>query len=367
MSKGKITKASKRAEEILVELRLRESGGLAERAITGVGKLGGPPTKSMRKLVALDTDTLVRKLRASQKVVYGSDDRVDVDQVADENVQRNVSSVVSLIDIASIVDNGDGTSLIQTVRFGDAQRLCSSERFADQQTAPFCSGFLVAPNMVATAGHCVDNNNLARTRFVFGYQIKNFLNGTIRLPNADIFSAQAIVARNLISDGADYAVVRLDRPAIGRPVTKIRRAAKIPDNQSVYVIGHPSGLPMKFAPDAVVRDNGPVDFFVANLDTYGGNSGSAVFNAETHMVEGILVRGETDFVSNGTCRVSNVCPTTGCRGEDITRASAFVEFVPEVSEPPETLTLELRVAQLEASVGEIATAVKLIGSKLPGS
>ncbi|WP_420540401.1 S46 family peptidase (plasmid) [Paenibacillus polymyxa] len=47
-----------------------------------------------------------------------------------------------------------------------------------------------------------------------------------------------------------------------------------------------------FAVGAAVRDNPPNAFFVANLDTYGGNSGSPVFNSDTHEVEGILVRGE---------------------------------------------------------------------------
>ena len=58
---------------------------------------------------------------------------------------------------------------------------------------------------------------------------------------------------------------------------------------------------------------------MANLDTYGGNSGSAVFNAKTGLVEGILVRGEQDYVQKGDCRVSNVCPADGCRGEDVTK------------------------------------------------
>ena len=33
---------------------------------------------------------------------------------------------------------------------------------------------------------------------------------------------------------------------------------------------------------------------------------------------GILVRGETDYKSNGSCTVVNTCTETGCRGEDIT-------------------------------------------------
>ena len=68
---------------------------------------------------------------------------------------------------------------------------------------------------------------------------------------------------------------------------------------------------------------------MANLDTYGGNSGSPVFNAQNNKVEGILVRGETDFVSNGQCNVSLVCPSTGCRGEDVTRATVWSAKVPK--------------------------------------
>jgi hypothetical protein len=84
---------------------------------------------------------------------------------------------------------------------------------------------------------------------------------------------------------------------------------------------------MKVAAGAAVRDNTPSAFFVANLDTYGGNSGSPVFNSVTHEVEGILVRGEADFVQQGNCRVSLVCPSTGCRGEDVTRTTEFANLV----------------------------------------
>ena len=90
----------------------------------------------------------------------------------------------------------------------------------------------------------------------------------------------------------------------------------------MYVIGHPVGLPTKFADGANVRNNNNTSFFVCNLDTYGGNSGSPVFNSSTHELEGILVRGETDFiVTENGCRKSNVCPQNDpnlvCRGEDL--------------------------------------------------
>src|SRR6185295_6557109 len=99
----------------------------------------------------------------------------------------------------------------------------------------------------------------------------------------------------------------------------------------IIVIGHPAGLPTKVAGGAAVRDEKPAGYFTANLDTYGGNSGSAVFNAVTGLVEGILVRGENDYVWKGSCRVSNVCTNEGCRGEDVTKVSALADIIPAPS------------------------------------
>ncbi|MGZ4885265.1 MAG: hypothetical protein ACXV5H_07070 [Halobacteriota archaeon] len=72
---------------------------------------------------------------------------------------------------------------------------------------------------------------------------------------------------------------------------QVRRSGKIGDSLRVHMIGHPAGLPTNFAGGAAVRSNKPCAFFVANLDTYAGNSGSPVFYSGTHEVEGILVGG----------------------------------------------------------------------------
>jgi hypothetical protein len=47
-----------------------------------------------------------------------------------------------------------------------------------------------------------------------------------------------------------------------------------------------------------------------------------------HEVEGILVRGKGDeFVKQGECSVSRVCPDASCRGEDSTRTTEFVHLL----------------------------------------
>jgi hypothetical protein len=149
--------------------------------------------------------------------------------------------------------------------------------------------------------------------------------------NSEIYRGVSLIERQEVDAGPDWALVRLDRPVLNHRVVRIRRSGRIGDGQAVHVIGHPVGLPTKFAGGAMVRNNSPGAFFVANLDTYGGNSGSPVFNSTTHEVEGILVRGETDFAPQGGCNVSLVCPSTGCRGEDVTRATEFAGLVPVTS------------------------------------
>jgi V8-like Glu-specific endopeptidase len=98
---------------------------------------------------------------------------------------------------------------------------------------------------------------------------------------------------------------------------RLRESGKVSVGERLAVIGYPSGLPLKIADDGVVRRL-EKHFFVTNLDTYHGNSGSPVLNAATGVVEGILVRGDEDFVkSSQGCQISKTCSSTGCRGEDV--------------------------------------------------
>jgi hypothetical protein len=287
------------------------------------GEAAGVP-----ELEAVPTPELISALNYVQKVIYGTDDRLDMFQVTNAAHRDSADSVVMLVNASSITSSSAGTSTIATQNFGTAYNLCPTERFRDQPIAGFCSGFLVDPSLIATAAHCVDEANLANVRFVFGFQMRNATTAETTVPTSEIYRGIRIIGRAIGNQGTDWAVVQLDRPVLNHRHVRLRRSGKVADNAGVYVIGHPVGLPKKWAGGAVVRDNTPARYFVANLDTYGGNSGSAVFNATTHDVEGILVRGETDFVMNGSCRVSNVVPANGGRGEDCTRVSEFAALVP---------------------------------------
>lgn len=278
-------------EDLASELRARS-------AKTGKAILAVPQELS-EGLREFDDATVANVLKANQKVIYGTDDRVDVFQLPAGLNLNDVDSVVALFDRADVVDNGNGTSTLRTQNFGVANNLCAGERFRDQPTGAFCSGFLVAPDIIATAGHCVDAGNVTNVRFVFGFRMRNATTAETIINNGEIYRGVAVIGRQLVGNGADWSLVRLDRRVTNHRVARIRRVGRIGNTQAVHVIGHPSGLPTKSAAGAAVRDNQPNAFFVANLDTYGGNSGSPVFNSDTHEVEGILVRGETDFVQQG--------------------------------------------------------------------
>ena len=304
-------------EDILDELRARERGD-------GAGDRAGPD----KDLPEADTGELTEVLKGKQKVIYGVDDRLDVFEVTDTDLLDDADGVVGLFPAAQVVDNGDGTSTLVTTPFGPSRNLCTSERFFDQPTGPNCSGFLVESDVVATAGHCVTATGLVGIKFVFNFRMIDATTAPTTVSNDDVFTGVALLGRQLLdAPGPDWALVRLDRPALNHRVMPLRRSGKIANGQAVHVIGHPVGLPTKVAGGAAVRENSAKAMFVANLDTYGGNSGSPVFNADTHEAEGILVRGETDFVSNGSCDISLVCPTSGCRGEDSTRTTVFTPIL----------------------------------------
>jgi S1-C subfamily serine protease len=127
--------------------------------------------------------------------------------------------------------------------------------------------------------------------------------------------------------GADYAVIKLDRKVAGRQPLLVNRFSKLAPGDKLFVIGHPVGLPLKVAVNAVVRDASPKFFFMTDLDTFSGNSGSAVFNVGNNLIEGILVRGDIDFEdSSAGCKVASVMPQNGGAGKAVTKISVIQQF-----------------------------------------
>ena len=289
-------------------------------------------------------------------VVYGEDGRQEVHEATLMN-QKLAKSTATMIGGTKMTRSDDKKGVVQinqkTLREWMASRspmakqlfsaevnaaadagmgFCETERFIDQPNAGMCSGFLIAPDLLVTAGHCVTSYNFCKTySWVFDFEVdKTTGKAGVDVPEDNVYGCKKVVSNTLNNFlGLDYAVIQLDRVVKGRQPLDIRQEGMIDLKTPLTVIGSPSGLPLKVTTGGAVRKNTHPNFFVGNLDTYQGNSGSAVFNADTGVIEGILVRGENDFVPNAdkSCIQTNVCTDEGCRGEDVSR----IHSIPEIA------------------------------------
>ncbi len=269
------------------------------------------------------------------KVIYGDDNRADAYVVDRAEVRELADSTVALFNSQDLVENQSGKVSFPAKIFGVANRLCKDEPYRDQPSGAWCSGFLVGEDMIATAGHCIPTpEKCATTSFAFGYKMNGPQSAALETQASEVYKCASIVKREQINNAQDYALIKLDRKVVGHRVLKLAHQ-KARKNDSVFVIGYPSGIPVKIAGGAGVRAT-KKGFFVANLDTYGGNSGSAVFDSITLEVVGILVRGEKDFIfdQENSCMKSNYCTDRACRGEDVT----FISYIRKALRPLEVET-----------------------------
>ncbi len=281
------------------------------------------------------TDTTVPTCKIIQKVIYGNDDRTEYYQTNNKN-QKLADATVALVSTSMLQQTTTGYNVKYTsYNLQVAQNLCEDENFSEQNVLAFCSGFLIAPNIIVTAGHCIsDQTDCSSTKFIFDNTIteSNDNKGPSSFTNDKVYSCQSIIHTVAESGGRDFAIIELDRDVENRTPLKIRTSGTIALNDPLTVFGHPSGIPLKIADNAYVRSIEST-FFETNLDTFGGNSGSAVINNKTLEVEGILVRGETDYqydAANSCYRVNN-CSDTGCSGEDVTKITEIISYLPSTS------------------------------------
>ncbi|MEE3079958.1 MAG: serine protease [Bdellovibrionota bacterium] len=269
--------------------------------------------------------TLVFSVNAMDKVVYGEDDRRDLYEVSNSLHLELARSTAAMIAGYKVKITANGSVELKDTKTLAQRGICSDERFSEQVTSANCSGFLVGEDLLVTAGHCIKTQSDCEANkwvFDFAYHSNN-TNEVMELNESSVYGCKEIIERDLNrSDNNDYALIRLDRKVTDRDPLKFRTNGQVKEGADLVVIGHPTGLPTKVADGATVRSNPSSRvYFTANLDTFGGNSGSAVFDANTGVVEGILVRGETDYKYdwNKGCRVVYKCSDNGCRGEDVTK------------------------------------------------
>lgn len=271
----------------------------------------------MVKITLIIFSLFCLKAFSGATVIYGEDDRLDWYESPNATYRDLALSTAAMIDKKKLLNKSDYIKISGITLRG--RGICESERFSEQITAASCSGFLVGEDLLVTAGHCIESQaDCAKYSWVFSYKKDFKEHRADMVEKTDVYNCSQIIERKLETFSKnDYALIKLKKKVIGRTPLKFRTEGKPNKGDNLVVIGHPSGLPTKIADGAKIR-NTKSKYFKANLDTYGGNSGSAVFNADTGIIEGILVRGATDYISRNGCRESNRVSNNSGRGEDVT-------------------------------------------------
>lgn len=237
---------------------------------------------------------------------------------------------------------------VGTVTLGDDPswpRLCGDERFSGLPQPGRCSGVKIGDRLVATSAHCVRNERqCAETSVVFGYYGDGATSASRTVASESVYQCVSVVASrrpaSIGERGADWTIFEVDRE-IDAPNATLAGSADVRPSVVTTVIGHPLGLPAVVTRLGVVQTT-TTEYFIANSDTFIGNSGSAVFAAQSvednaPRVLGLLTGGGYDFVDgveNGQeCVQAKWCNGPECLGDDVVYAddlnAALSTYVPD--------------------------------------
>jgi V8-like Glu-specific endopeptidase len=281
---------------------------------------------------------------SAQAIIFGTDNRVDVIRDAYKNkflapaIAMSFGNNYAVPQTDSELFNLDFSPASESYNVG----LCPEEKFAKQNANWLnCTGFLVAEDIMVTAGHCIMFNHsgtkpdlvedsmtsmCADFDWLFDFTAKS--NGQVSITDysqsqtarcARVLHAEItpdVIDKNgvVIGEyGLDFSIIQLDRTFPDRKVLKLAKTS-VTENQRVFAVTYPSGLPMKVASNARVLENQFENFFTANLDISSGSSGGPVFNSKNEVV-GIVVRASPgeDYIwdEKRECSVSFVCKELG--------------------------------------------------------
>jgi hypothetical protein len=293
------------------------------------------PNKALSHISTWElVETLMSKTKKKRvRGIWRADGRMDFYELTNnKQIKKNARSTAAICMKDSLIDTEKRFSTLKIKNYGETFNLCESEPFRNQPIAAgrLCTGFLVKEDVIATAGHCADEKNLTDLRIVFGFKMLGLSTPVTWIPNENIYKGLQIIHRiyDPKGSGSDWALIKLDRKVVGHLVVNLSKKP-IYLTQPVYILGHPCGLPLKYASGAQVRDITDT-CFAADLNVYCGNSGSPVFDSKTHEVIGIVVRGDTqDFRWTGKGWLSIIYPNPDIHSKEpqCTRVSEFKNIV----------------------------------------
>ena len=277
------------------------------------------------------------------KAIFGQDDR-EVLVGEKESLAHSVAIMVASRHLAPIPEDDRFYQVLapslQEKRIPWEEgwgRYCSDGPYAQELALGVCHGVLIAPDLVATVGHCLDNKRFTLQEschyFLWVFDV---IGSGHRIEKKHVYKCQEVLDWETREIGhRDYALIKLDREVQGRRPLEVEwdleswpgdgesrgpgKDGEVPI--SIFSIAGPLGVPLKTLNGGTIQatvKEGEGSYFITDLDASPGTSGAPVFHAQTNRVLGLLARGlewDWEFDGQRQCFRERICQEDGeCEG-----------------------------------------------------
>ncbi|KAL3937000.1 MAG: hypothetical protein SGBAC_007799 [Bacillariaceae sp.] len=237
---------------------------------------------------------------------------IDRNFVQDGDVMRQLSEVHNKRNLDICRDDDLKNAQCYEASHPEAFQVANSVVRMKYANSDFCTGWMISPGLLMTAGHCVQTEEeVLNTQYQFSYASRSCTGNVLETP--EVIQPVKLVKSNLQSD---YALIQMEgNPGFKYGYLSIENAIPSVDD-IIYIPQHPSGRDVELAivetsPFAAgglcsVKTNGQgsgdlsCDLYGSSFtdityycDTEGGSSGAPVLSATTNKVIGIHHCGAT--------------------------------------------------------------------------
>ena len=185
-------------------------------------ELAPSPNTELRHISTWElVQSLIQRSRESNdnRGIWFTDNRLDFYATTDEQIKKNVDSIAAICLEDNLLNKEKGFSTLRVKNYGKTFNLCDCEPFYSQPISAgrLCTGFLVKEDVIATAGHCADENDVTELRIVFGFKMLGLSTPVTWSPHENIYKGVKIIHRvyDPKGSGADWELIKLDRKVEG--------------------------------------------------------------------------------------------------------------------------------------------------------